>query len=291
MTDRANLPSCSGLVLNMPAAEYHAVDAVSASKLKKFHLVTDAHAKVALAEPFEPTPETIIGTLGHLSILEPLAPWPMLAVQPETYGPERKKWTYAAGECKAWREAQKAAGRITVKEEDLHRLHGITDAIRGQQSPGAEYAREILTHGQSEVSLFIEPSPRTLCLPLKCRMDFVPAQPFLADVKLVRDVSDRGFIRDAYDRGYHVQAWWYLACWNLHHEPLGLEKRAGFKFVAIENQPPHCVRVFDCSPEFIARGGEDAQKYLARYKDCITTGVWRGYQEKEAALGLPGWVK
>lgn len=291
MSDRHNLPSCSGLVLNLPAAQYHAVDAVSASKLKKFHLVTDAHAKVALAEPFDPTPETIIGTLGHLSILEPEAPWPMLAVQPETYGPERKKWHNGAAECKAWRDAQKAAGRIIVKEDDLHRLRGITDAIRGQQSPGAEYAREILKHGQSEVSLFIPPSPQTLGLPIKARMDWVPAQPFLADVKLFRDVSDHGFKKDAYNRGLHVQAWWYLATWNLHHKPLGLELRTGFKFIAIENQPPHCVRVFNCTPEFIHKGGEDAQEYLARYEACTRTGIWAGYDDKETALELPAWVK
>lgn len=282
----------TGAFYNLPASEYHAHPGVSASMLKKFHRATDAEARVELLKKVEPTPEMMLGTLSHHYILEPEKQLPGIIEQPETYG-DGKKWTYAAKECKAWRDDQKAKGLLIQTRDDADRLAGILYSIRESKDEPAVYARELLSEGQSEVSIFLPPLESTHNLSLRCRLDHIPKGPSEVDVKIFRDISDRGFTNDAYDRGLHVQAWLYLTVHNTAIK-LGLmqgEEKSEFKFIAIQNEAPFSVRVFTCSPAFIQRGGEDAMAYLARYAECTRTGVWKGYSQRETPLEIPHWIK
>lgn len=275
-----------GVHRDMSPEVYHKLPCISASLLKKFHNTTDAHAKVAIDEKWEPSPEAIIGTLAHQSILEPDKDLPKLAVQPDTYTNDKgevKPWHNGADKCKTDRAKAIAEGKTWITKDDKKRWKGIVAAVLAH-----DRARSILECGRSEVSFAVPANPATCGHPLKARMDFVPDRPFLLDLKTFRDVSDRGFTKDAYDRGLHIQAAFYLAVYNTLNPD---DRRDGFKFIAVENQAPFCVRVFTCTPEFIARGWEDATAYMARYARCIETGVWSGYGPDEVPLDLPYYVK
>ena len=53
----------------MPAAQYHATDAVSASLLKQIQR-SPAHAMAYLQQQQEPTPAMLFGTAFHTCVLE-----------------------------------------------------------------------------------------------------------------------------------------------------------------------------------------------------------------------------
>lgn len=261
-----------GVHRDMPAEVYHKLPCISASLLKKFHGVTDAHAKVAIDTPFVETPETMLGTLAHHAILEPDNPWPKLAIQPDVYTNEKgetKPWHNGAKACKDWIAKQEGAGLRVMLEREVQRLNRMVDAVRSHAG-----AMELLKDGQAEVSFVIPDCEQSFGHPLKARMDWIPKRGPLVDLKFFRDVSDFGFKKDASMRGLHIQAALYQVIYNALHPN---DRRDEFHFIAVENEPPHCVRIFIASQEFIKRGWEDAKTYMKRYARAIESGVWAGY--------------
>ena len=272
-----------GVHFNLPAETYHALPGASASRLKAFHGdgITPAHARIKIEEPFEPTPWSIMGTLTHLALLEPEKVSQRVIIQPETYGPDAKKWNGNAKDCKAWREAAEK-GALILRKPEFDAVEAMVRAIGAKKE-----AAELIVGARTEVSIIAQAEGHGI--PFKARMDIVPAGPVLADLKCVRDVSDRGFTRLAYDRGYHIQAAAYLAVWNA--QCATVEKKDQFVFIACENVAPFTVRTFNCTNQFLERGREDMALCLAKYAKCISTGEWSGYDEGYAELGLPGYVE
>src|SRR5580698_5346016 len=93
-----------GLFAGLPAEQYHKAPGLSHSMLKSMN--PPARLPVYLTEKREPTVDMIMGTLVHQAILEPNAPWPQIAVKPETYPDkktgEAKPWHGGATYCKEW---------------------------------------------------------------------------------------------------------------------------------------------------------------------------------------------
>ena len=269
-----------GVHFNMPAETYHKFPGASASKLKAFHRTTPAHARVMLEEPFEQTPYTLMGTLIHGWSLE--GKLPRLAVQPDEYAPG-KKWNYNANECTRWRSEQNDAGKIIIKKDEMRRVQGMVNGLFMHVE-----VYEMILRAECEVSVITH--DQTNDIPFRCRMDIVPnGLPYLADIKCVSDITDRGLTRNAYDSGWHIQAAAYLAVWN---SQCGTEdRRTGFRFICVENEAPFSVRWFECSERFLSEGAQDMARYLKLYAECTRTGIWPGYPSECQTLDLPGYVK
>lgn len=278
-----------GVHHKIPAAEYHAHKAVSASLLRLGHLVTPAHWRAAIDAPREETDAMICGTMVHSLILEPDKPLPGTAIEPEMYNAMHrgesvmKPWTYRANECKAWRAAREAEGLKVLSRESIESVLEMGHAVRTRPHVAKYFAT-----GVGEVSLVAR--EEALGLDIKCRLDWVADGPDIVDVKTSRDVSPgpRGFARLAYENGYGIQIALYLDVWNslVREDP-----KTGAVIVAVENKPPHEVVAFRCSPEFIARGREDYTRLMGIYAECSMSGVWPGYGEREFGLELPMWVE
>jgi len=268
-----------GIHLDISAAEYHAHPAASASKLKKLWQSTPAHLK-ADTEAFEPSAAMIMGTLAHSLILEPETPLPGIVVQPEEYEPG-KKWTRAAKACKEWEADQKAKGLMVLKSDEWKDALGMAEAVAWHP-----LAHDLLIDGKPEVSLCAHDSANGL--DIKARIDFLPnTGGAIVDVKTTVDASERGFMRRAYDLGYHIQAALYLDLWNAL---MPTEPRTEFYFIAVENSKPYAVNVFKASQEFLAKGREDYKAALTLYAACVKSDNWPAYSQEVKELGLPKYA-
>ena len=268
-----------GIHTDVPAAEYHAHPAASASKLKKLWQSTPAHLK-ADTEAFEPSAAMIMGTLAHSLILEPDEPLPQIAVKPAEYEPG-KKWTRQAKVCKQWEDERKAKGIVVLSEAELEDVQGMAMAIAAH--PLSSF---ILSDGKPEVSLCAHDSANGV--DIKSRLDFLPyAGDRIVDVKTTSDASERGFIKKAYDLGYHIQAALYLDLWNAL---MPTEPRTEFYFIAVENSKPYAVNVYKASQEFLAKGREDYKAALTLYAACVKNDSWPAYSQEVKELGLPKYA-
>ncbi|MEI7453055.1 MAG: PD-(D/E)XK nuclease-like domain-containing protein [Actinomycetes bacterium] len=275
-----------GVHEGMPAEQYHALPGASASILRTLWQGTPAHLRLYLDKREEPSPAMIAGTLAHHYALEPLAEPPMIIKKPETYTDENgnsKPWHGASKVCKTWEQSQKYNGFQVLSSTDFDNAVNAAKALSDHPITGP-----VLRDCKTELSLLTW--DQTNNVGVRCRMDIIPSQgfDFLADCKFTNSVDDHQFPRHAYDMGYHIQAALYLFVWNAL---CGSEDRKkGFKFFAVESKPPHDVKVFACSDEFIAKGWEEVCQLLPTFAKCVRENSWPGSPATEAVCTVPKWV-
>jgi len=269
-----------GIYSNLSAAEYHALPGASASRLRKLWQSTPAHLKADLDGEREETDAMRLGTLAHALILEPEKPLPNLVVPPAEYA-AGKPWNYNATVCKEWRAKQVEEGKTVVSADQYNGLMGMALAVAKHTEAGV-----LFSNGKAEVSCVGYDTSNAV--DVRCRMDFVPtAKNYLCDLKTTHDASEREFARTAYNSAFHIQAALYLALYNA----LSGEERSEFRFVAVEQKPPHAVNVFNCSPEFLSKGRADMSRTLALFARCLAEDHWPAYGEEVKQLNLPKYVE
>lgn len=280
--------------LHLPASDYHALPAVSASALRIIHAQTPFHLWRARQDGVVETDAMRLGTLIHDAVLEPGKPSKAVAIVPDTfivpadYQPKSKKdvqpgdvvdWDFKRSHCKAWREDQIAAGRIVMKRAEWEEIQRAAEAVACSISD-----RLSLHQCDPEVSVTWETDKGTQC---KARIDLLPRDSALGiwDLKTCTDASPAGFERAAWASGYHIQAAWYLDGMRLFDEGRADE----FRFIAYE-KGSGAVVVHKASPEFIAAGRRDYALALEKYEAAVASGVWPGYAD-EVVLDVPKWEK
>jgi hypothetical protein len=276
-------PGLAG-VFDIPAETYHRAPGVSNSMLA--NMDPPARLPVYLNEPREVTPWMMMGTLIHHRILEPDKPMPLLAIQPDTYGPENKKWNGNATECKDWRKQQEEAGRIILKPSEYEAVEGCVRAIRWHPTCG-----DIFAVGRSEVSVFNQLNVGAGQVFTKARLDWIPDDSdSLVDVKKVgKGKADEGeFIKLAIERRYHVQAASYLHNWNAQMGTT--DPRTKFTFVVVEDEAPFLVNVITLGPRTMAVGEDLYFEGLDLYRRCLEANRWNGYGDEPKVVEAPEWV-
>ena len=280
--------------LRLPAEDYHALQAVSASALRIIHAQTPFHLWRARQDGVVETDAMRLGTLIHDAVLEPGKPSKAIAIVPDTftvppdYEPKNKKdvqpgdvvdWDFKRAHCKRWREDQIAAGRIVMKRTEWEDIERAAEAVRNHS-----LARYAITQSDPEVTVTWETDKATTC---KARIDLLPRASELGiwDLKTCADASPVGFERAAWAAGYHIQAAWYLDGMRLFDESRADE----FRFIAYE-KGSGAVVVHKASPEFLAAGRRDYAAALEKYEAAVASGVWPGYAD-EVVLDVPKWEK
>lgn len=274
---------------DVPASEYHAFRAASASGLRVIHARTPAHLRKTWDDQDKPSLALVLGTLIHHVVLEPHVPLPRIALVPETYtvpadakpakgapGPgEVVPWNNRAKHCRDWRALQEAAGKIVLDAEDMATVRECAESV-GQCAEASELLR---TSAHRESTLVWETEARTPC---KARLD-AWGDGIVVDIKTTTDASPDGFARHAYDLGYHLQAAWYVD---------GLEAvtgwKASFYFVAVEKDS-RLVTVHHATHDFLQRGREAYERALAQFESAWESGVWPGYAPGIHDLDVPEW--
>ena len=247
----------------MPAAQYHATDAVSASLLKQI-AKSPAHARAYLQQQQEPTAAMLFGTAFHTCILELDRFRAEYAV---FQGDKRTK------DGKATYEALVADGKTIITQGDYDTLMAMADSI--EQHPAAS-ALLNLEH-KNEVSMFWEDEETGL--QCKCRPD-IWAGMILVDLKTTEDASPEGFARSIQTYGYGIQAAHYLA---------GSGADA-FIFVAVEKKAPYAVAVYELDPLSLEICETKRRGLLEYWANCREADMYPAYSDECQLISLPAWA-
>lgn len=278
-----NLPNFTdgkeGVFYDLPDADYRKAPGVSNSMLKNIALDGDepgspAHFAAAFHDPTEDTDALFFGRMVHSRILTPCDPLPGIVAYPETYTNEKgeiKPWSGNAKVCKAWIEAQEAAGLRPMKPDAIRAMDGVVNAITKDTT--CEIA---FRNGKAEVSVFKQHHTANGMVLRKARMDWVPPGPALVDIKTCQDARACEFDRVLWSRRYYVQAAFYLDLWNECNPD---DKKDYFVFVVVEKSAPHAIQLFAMDPTDIESGRREYRRNLSLVIQCINSGEWPGYPQ------------
>lgn len=254
----------------LPAAEYHAIRAVSAGMIATFD--ADCAAKAFAASPWnaarvaENANHFDIGTAAHLAILEPdeLAGRVVLHAFDD----------YRTKEARDIRDGAWRDGLTPLKPAEWTQIKEIERAIRLSD------AEPLFDFGRPEVTMQWEWSG----LPCKLRADYIPCDlSYVVDLKTCDSANPEAVQRAIYNFGFHVRASWYLA---------GVEAATGkrpdrYLFVLIEKKPVGMVTVYELDDRALSRGDQIIAATLPKIVKCVETGIWPGYPG--GVIGLPQW--
>jgi hypothetical protein len=255
----------------LSAASYHAIDAVSASRLKALDR-SPAHLKWLLEHPEEETQAQKLGTATHTAILEP----------------ERFKKEYAVGPVAnlstkigkaAWAEFEEAhPGKVHLRAHEGEVVAAIQAGVERTAA-----ARMILRNpGPTEVSLTW--NDRETLLPCRARADKryeSQSGVVLVDLKTVPTASPDKLRYKIVSDGWHLQAAHYLAGFNA----LGRDHR--MVFICFEKTPPYACCVIELTENALAVAESERMRLLHLYKRCVERDEWPDYSDRIYSVDLP----
>lgn len=255
----------------LPAADYHAAEALSSSGARKLRQ-SPAHYKLMRDTPSAPTPQMMFGTCVHDGVLEPDAFGSRVCAAPDV--DKRTKEGKAT-----WQEFSAAnVGKIILSSDDFDRARRCIDAVLAHPA-----ATQLLNGGAREVTLFWRDGKYKV--PCKARLD-IWNHGGITDLKTTTDASPEAFARTIAAYDYHAQ---------LAHYASGCEHVFDASpefccFIAVENEPPHAVACYELDPAAILAGAHLMDRALAAYSEALKTGEWRGYPTTIERIVLPRWA-
>ena len=261
------------MIKTMPDAEYFAIDALSNSFLSSFKK-SDAHAKYYKDSGIEPTAAMRMGTLAHCMILEPAEFFTRYAVFPA------QGCSWARKDGKQFKAEAIANGLIPIKLEEREAAQAMAEAV--QAHPAAAH---LLASGRPEVAMqWTDPESG---LPCKAKADWLNEdRHILCDLKKTQDASPAGFAKTCAVYGYHRQAAFYSAGYEVltGHKPV-------FVFIAVEELAPHATGVYMIDDDDLYSGDIETRRHINRYIECVKSGEWGGYGDDIGVIQLPTWAR
>lgn len=255
----------------MSGPKYDAIRAVNWSSLS--YLATSPLLYRYRLENPEPRKDAFrIGGAVHCAILEPEKFDARYAVYD---GPRTGEGCRKAHQ--AWRDAHSDVEELSPAE--LVNVRGMAAAVRSHR-----VARELLRGGRrEEVVTWTDPLTG---LAAKGRLDYVRPE-FLIDLKSSRTPSPSRFPRDAFNYGYVTQCAWYA---DGAVAARLLDGRINPYIIAVENEPPYDVAVYQLDAEAMAVGRSIYQRLLRRLVECIEADHWPGCAPDLQTLSVPKWA-
>lgn len=272
----------AGKVRDLDAAAYHGHPAVNASALKEM-MRSPLHCWAKYVDPNrkrdEPTEAMRFGTAAHAAILEPeeFAKGYIRAVEGIDRRTKEGKEAWAAF-------LAEAEGRQVLTADEYDKVLSVRDAVMAHPLAGSW-----LSSGEAEVSWFAA-SPDHPGIGLRGRTDRTvmvgDGTLLIADLKTTKDATAGAFTREVYQRGYHVQAAFYVDLLALCGEPVG-----HFAFIAAEKVHPFAVGVYHLDPEDLEVGRRVYKRLLATYAKCLAANHWPGPSPESIRAAAPRWAE
>ena len=255
-----------GVHKNVPAEDYHAWPALSASVLKQFRR-SPAHAKWYMDHKHEmDSPALEMGRAYHDAIL-----------LPNEFANQWVKAPKFDHRTKQGKEDEAAFiaslnGKNALDPDSYDECIAMRDAVLAHP-----VAKELLTGpGHNEISI-VAKDPET-GLVLKARLDRYASYKGISthmDVKGTVDASPFGFQRDAAKYGYHVQMGLYQHICNI----LAPAMRR-IVFIAVEKNAPYSIGVYEVAADQLENCVALARKLLGEYATCVKNNYWPDYTPK-----------
>ena len=269
----------TGVFRDIPFADYLEMEGLHKTDLHVMLTQTPAHYHWCVTHPDETdTSAKKFGRILHTLVLEPDNFNARFILAPET-GPDGAAWNrrYKAHK-EAWAEWLASIGdREGIDEADQARAMAMVEKI--QEHP---MAHEVLDGAETELSL--RWTDRTTMMPCKARLDIYKGR-VVADLKTCKTADPTRFPRDAYRYGYWFQAAFYL----MGCRAVGLQADT-FAIIAAESNPPHCVAVYELSPEDLDMGRSQVASVLQQVAHWTKEGRWPGYSEDIMELPAPSYA-
>lgn len=278
------------IVEGMPFAEYAAAPGINSgllnvarkSSLKRVRAYMDGVRE-------EATDSMIFGSIFHAYMLEGKEEF---VIRPDTYPApkthakvksgeikegEPLPWNGIASVCKEW-EAGQSQPIITQSHADS--LLGMRKAILAEPSI-AEYFSYDPSNRQTELSIFTNG--------FKGRIDLLPKCGPVIDIKTTKCARPDVFVKQVWERGYHIQMALYLDILQACEDP-----REEFWLVAVETEYPfdlYVAQFKDGDLTVIDHGRKMYRKALRRIQDAKKAESWPSYGAGDTDQHLTTWMQ
>lgn len=280
-----------GVYENMPAEQYHAIDALNATTIGHFCKSGLHGSHYLTSEQGEPTAAMIFGSAFHSAVLEPKDFSKRMQIH-EDIGPasevKHRKMQAEHPEAiilrKGWNDQiENMAGNIHAHTAASHLLHEV--------------------EGKNELTLIWnmerEIDGKIITVPCKARIDrfvpkFTPIEGMgevsgIIDAKTAKDADAHSFEKAIADRGYHRQAAWYLtgaiACGLMEsfHD-------YSYIIVACEKTAPYPVATYPITSAALEQGLTQCVEGVRAYLKFRLHGYAPGPSDTLVPLGIPNWA-
>jgi hypothetical protein len=289
----ANSHPMTGIIPNLPAAEYHARPEISKHGLDDFHRCP-AWFKYRRENPQETTPALRWGSIVDEAVFTPTefaansvvlpADAPSRPTERNRKAKKPSEETIKAIEFWDKFDAENAGREVITAEENIA-LTRTFHAIHGHPS-----AAKLFDCGERLIqsSLFWT-DPQT-GVAMRARPDMIVRRPeqdrdIIVDLKTAVSAAPEDFGKAANAWRYHVQAAIYSAAWKQI-----TSRDAAFVFIVVEKSAPFLVACYVASPRMLATGEKHFRRDLAAYAACLESGNWPGYADTIQELELPAWA-
>jgi hypothetical protein len=249
--------------------EYHSRPEISSTAVKTVAKQSVAHWVGAERKE---TPAMQMGSAVHGLCLEP-------HLNEVVRGPETRRGN-------AWKDAVAKAtlanqDAIVLTEADYDKADAIATSARNHPVM-EEYLND--AHTQIETSVILDDPD--VGVPIRVRPDIYNSRTgILIDLKTTLDASPRGFQRQAYKLGYHIQAFMYMRALELE----GLSPQA-FAFLAVENAAPYATCIHWVSDDLLKLGALDYERAMEQIKIYQDTGIASTGWPDEVTMHAPAWA-
>ncbi len=248
-------------IVEMPAEEYHALDRVSCSMLKRMDCPAKAHVFK------EPSAAMDLGTAVHALVLEPDKD--LVAVAPKV---DRR--TKAGKE--QWAAFQREAeGKLILSQDDYDKARAMRDSVMAHP-----VAADLFADGKPEQTILW--ADEGTGEPCKARLDWLRNDRVVVDLKTARSAAPGAFSRASFDLKYHWQDAWYSMA-------VGADD---FFFVVVESEAPYVCEIYRLTDEAKEIGRSEIMAALEKYHACRLFDHWPGYSDepKVTVIDLPAWA-
>ncbi len=246
----------------MSQKEYREADGISRSELFKIAR-SPMHFKYAMENP-EDSPSLAFGRALHKYVLEKEDFGNDFIILPEI----NRRTKDGRKEYERYQVEAFNNGKELVSRDDMTVITAMYEAVMANPTARA------LLDGEHEKDFFwTDADTGEKC---KCRPDCLTehdGSKYIVDYKSTDSCEDGHFERSCRKYGYKFQAGMYTE--GVFQNTF---EQHGFAFVAQEKKPPYAVRVYFCTPEFVAQGYDQFRELIGTYHACKESGNWYGYE-------------
>lgn len=265
----------AGLITKDARARIIRADAASFTTLSRYER-SPAHARWMALHPPEPSAAMEIGTAVHLAVLEPERFDAECAIAPKI----DRRTKEGKAEWSAFLACN--AGKTVLDAQQHERCLAMRDAVWAHETAAAMLSGT----GHFEVgAIWEDAATGQLCKTLIDRMGSFDGWTWCIDLKKTRDASKREFAKSVARYHYHAQAAMILDGCNAISP-----RERKFAWIAVEEEPPHCVAIYEPNLVVEATGRDKWRKWLGRYVEAKRAQSWPGYSRGVVGLELPKWA-
>ena len=264
---------------------------MSHSDLRKF---AECASKWIDAEPEETTSEMEWGSLVDCIVTTPDLLESRYVVTPETYeskgkkkgdAPVIKEWNWRSSTCRAWRDEQRSNGLEVVTPEVMSNAWKAAKKLNSD-----DRIRHLLETSDRQVQVCVDWHDKEtgLVIPFQCLLDILPRDSReIVDLKTTTTLATHRWSRHVFTYGLHSQGAVYLDALNVAANA----QRDTFKHVVQESYAPYSVGRRALPEEFLKLGEAFYRNALARYCQCLASGIWPGFDDESDLTGevIDGW--